>query len=64
MISPPKILVGTAGWSHNRWEGAGLQLEYLLTGKTVDPPDSLLRQFPQLREIVGLMQEEAKDLSA
>jgi hypothetical protein len=43
---------------------AGLQLQYLLTGKTVDLPDSLLRQFPQLREIVGPMQEEAKDLSA
>jgi uncharacterized protein YecE (DUF72 family) len=43
---------------------AGLQLQYLLIGKTVNPADSLLRQFPQLREITGPMQEEAKDLSA
>jgi uncharacterized protein YecE (DUF72 family) len=43
---------------------SGLQLKYLLTGKKVSAPESLLRQFPELRDIAGPLQAELNGLSA
>jgi uncharacterized protein YecE (DUF72 family) len=43
---------------------SGLQLKYLLTGKRVSAPESLLRQFPELRDVADSLQVDINGLSA
>jgi uncharacterized protein YecE (DUF72 family) len=43
---------------------SGLQLKYLMTGTRVSAPESLLRQFPVLRDMADPLQEEMNGLSA
>jgi len=43
---------------------SGLQLKYLMTGTRVCAPESLLRQFPALRDVADPLQEEMNGLSA
>jgi len=43
---------------------SGLQLKYLLTGLRVKAPESLLRQFPELRDVADPLHTEANGLIA
>lgn len=43
---------------------SGLQLKYLLTGSRVKAPESLLRQFPELRDVADPLHAEANGLIA